>query len=40
MQVEEAKRKRDGQAWSSEEQADFKKKISSRCSKPSSSLHV
>lgn len=28
--VEEAKRKRDGQTWSSEEQADFKKKISSR----------
>ena len=30
MQVEEAKRKRDGQSWSAEEQAEFKKKISSR----------
>ena len=30
LQVEEAKRKRDGQSWSAEEQAEFKRKISSR----------
>ena len=29
-QVEEAKRKRDSQTWSSEEQTEFKEKISSR----------
>lgn len=29
-QVEGAKRKRDGQTWSSKEQAEFKEKISSR----------
>lgn len=31
--VEEAKRKRDGQTWSSEDQTEFKKKISSRYDK-------
>ena len=30
LKVEQAKRKRDGQAWSAEEQAAFKEKISSR----------
>jgi len=29
-QVEEAKRKRDGQTWSSKEQAEFKENISTR----------
>ena len=40
VQVEEAKRKRDGQSWSAEDQAEFKKKISSRLAASSPPLQM